>query len=100
MGQTEHDKIAERLARKKGTTYNKGKGPDIITSQQVIEVVTHEGDIKPSIMQLQGFRQSRYIATSSEMLDKVLEATKNTSIGVKGPTGHIHKRAGGGKRKK
>lgn len=100
MGQSEHDIIANRLARQEGTTYNEGQGPDIKTSRRVIEVAVSEGDLKDSKRQLQGFKIPRYIATSSEMVEAALEATKNTSIGVMGPTGHIHKRAGGGKRKK
>ena len=100
MGQSKHDQIASKLAKKKNTDYNKGQGPDIKTPKQIIEVAVSESDLKDSKRQLQGFKKPRYIATSSDMVDKALEATENTSIGVMGPTGHIHKRAGGGKKKK
>lgn len=48
--------------------------------------------------QLQGFRKPRYLATTSELVPLALEITEGTSVGVMGPTGHIAKRAGGGKR--
>lgn len=100
MGQSKHDEIAIKIARKEGTTYNKGQGPDVQTSRRVIEIATHESDLKGSVRQLQGFDKPRYIATISDMLNKAKELTKGTSIGVMGPTGHIAKRAGGGRRKK
>jgi len=100
MGQSKHDQIANRLAKQEKTDYNQGQGPDIKTPKRVIEVAVNESDLKDSKRQLQGFKKPRYIATSSEMVEAALEATKNTSIGVKGPTGHIHKRAGGVRRKK
>ncbi len=100
MGQSKHDKIASGLAKKKNVEYNKGQGPDIKTPRQVIEVAVSDSDLKDSKRQLQGFKKPRYIATESDKIAKALEVTENTSIGVMGPTGHIHKRAGGGKKKK
>ena len=95
MGQSKHDEIAKRLAKKEGTNYNKGKGPDIVTSKRVIEVATHEGDLKDSIRQLQGFKKPRYLATTSDMVPKAKKISKGTKVGVMGPTGRIAKRAGG-----
>ena len=100
MGRTKHDEIAARLARREGTTYNKGKGPDVQTSRRVIEVATHSGDLRDSVRQLQGFQKPRYLATTSELLAQAKDIAKDTRIGVMGPTGHIAKRAGGGRRKK
>ena len=99
MGESKHDQIAKRIAKKEGTTYNEGQGPDVQGSKRVIEVATHEGDLKDSMRQLQGFDQPRYLATTSDLLKKAQELTKGTKVGVMGPTGRIAKRAGGGGRK-
>ncbi|MFQ5899897.1 MAG: hypothetical protein ACE5JN_16860 [Candidatus Methylomirabilia bacterium] len=96
MGKSKHDQIAERIAHKERTSYNKGRGPDIKTSSRVIEVATH--DLKDSIRQLRGVQKPRYLATSSEMVKTAMDLTKGTKIGVMGPTGHIRKRASGGGR--
>ena len=100
MGKSKHDNIAEKIARKEGTEYNKGKGPDVKSSKRVIEVATHQADLKDSMRQLQGFSKPRYLATTKEMIDVALEITEGTKVGVMGPTGLIKKRAGGGRRKK
>ena len=99
MGLSKHDEIAKKIAKKEGTEYNKGQGPDIQTSRRVIEVATHESDLEDSTRQLQGFKKPRYLATTSEMLKKAKEITKGTQVGVMGPTGHIIKRAGGGRKR-
>jgi hypothetical protein len=93
MGSSKHDKISDRLAKQEKTTYNKGKGPDVIGRNRVIEVVTHESDLYSSIDQLSGYRKPRYIATPPNLIPKAKEVTKGSGIGVKGPTGSIHKRA-------
>jgi hypothetical protein len=99
MGQSKHDQIANRIAKKEGTTYNEGPGPDVKGAKRVIEVATHEGDLMDSMRQLQGFDKPRYLATTSELVKKAQEITKGTKVGVMGPTGRIAKRAGGGGRK-
>jgi hypothetical protein len=83
MGQSKHDKIARNLAKKHKTEYNEGPGPDVLAKNKVIEVVSHESDLYPSIDQLKGYQKPKYIAT------------KGTGIGVMGPTGIIRKKAGG-----
>jgi len=98
MGLSKHDEIAKRLAKQQGTDYNQGQGPDIIGPRRVIEVATHVGDLEDSTRQLQGFDKPRYLATTSDLLKKALEVAKGTGVGVMGPTGHIAKRAGGGRR--
>lgn len=97
MGQTKHDKIAKRIAKQERVPYNKGKGPDIKSPERTIEVAVSPGDLKKSLGQLKGFKKP-YLATSSDMIPKAKEITKDTKIGVMGPTGHITKRAGGGKK--
>ncbi len=99
MGQSKHDQIANRIAKKEGTTYNKGQGPDVQASKRIIEVATHESDLKDSVRQLQGFGKRRYLATTSDLLKKAQEITNGTKVGVMGPTGRIPKRVGGGGKK-
>lgn len=96
MGQSKHDQIAKRIAKKEGTTYNEGQGPDVQGSKRVIEVATHESDLRDSMRQLQGFQKPRYLATRSDLLGRAKELVKGTKVGVMGPTGRIVKRAGGG----
>jgi hypothetical protein len=67
MGQTKHDQIANRIAKKEGTTYNEGQGLDVRSSKRVIEVATHDGDLKDSMRQLQGFDKPRYLATTPDL---------------------------------
>jgi len=92
MGQSEHDRIAEKLAKKFGTEYNKGKGPDV-KGKTVVEVAIHESDLHSSIKQLKGFRKLKYLATIPKLVKKAKEITKGTKVGVMGPTGIIKKRA-------
>jgi hypothetical protein len=100
MGQSKHDEIAKRIAKKEGTEYNEGQGADIKGSKRAIEVATHEDDLKDSMRQLQGYKKPRYLATSSDMIEKAKEITQGTKVGVMGPTGKIAKRAGDGGKKK
>lgn len=93
MGQSKHDQIAERLAKKFDADYNEGKGPDI-KGRKIIEVATHEGDLYASMNQLRGYQKPKYLATTPRLVRKAKEITKGTKIGVMGPTGSIKKRAG------
>ncbi len=99
MSDSKHDEIAKRIAKKENTEYNQGQGPDVKTSRRVIEVATHEGDLKDSTRQLQGFRKPRYIATTPDLMPEARELTDGTGIGLMNSRGNIVKRAGGGKRK-
>ena len=98
MGLSKHDEIAKRLAKQEGTEYTPGQGPDVKGSRRVIEVAAHPGDMEDSMRQLQGFHKPRYVAVPSDLIEKAKQMTKGTQVGVMGPTGHIAKRAGGGKR--
>ena len=95
MGQSKHDKIAKNLAKIHKTQYNEGQGPDVPAKNRIIEVATHESDLYSSLDQLKRFQKPRYIATTSDLINKAKEVTKGTGIGVMGPTGTIRKKAGG-----
>ncbi len=95
MGVTKHDAIAQKIAKNKGVEYNKGKGPDVITPTQAIEVATSKNDLNDSTRQLQGYKKARYLAVPKELIKEAIDKVQGTSIGVMGPTGTIIKRAGG-----
>lgn len=90
-----HDRVSRFIARKKGTTYNPGKGVDIPGPRQAIEVEKDPGKIGEAIRQLQGYKIPRYVAgTNKKVVKAALERTKNTSVGVMNQKGEIVKRAG------
>lgn len=93
MSGKKHDDIAKNISRKYNAEYNKGKGADIITSTKVIEVEPTAATISDAKRQLQGYRKERYIATSDKEVDKAVELTKNTKIGVMDSKGNIVKPA-------
>ena len=88
---TKHDKVAKRLAKKKGVKYNQGKGPDIISDRCVIEVET-ANTVRDGLRQLQGYTKPAYIAGVDEQAKQAaLEATKGKTVGVMDPQGNIVK---------
>lgn len=88
---SKHDKTAQHIAANKGTSYNKGQGPDIKTPRHVIEVETSE-TIKDAARQLQGFRGPVYVAGADEAAtEAALEHYKDKTIGVMDPSGNILK---------
>ena len=88
---TKHDITAQRIANKKGGSYNQGPGPDIKTSRQVIEVETAD-TITDAGRQLQGYRGLVYVAGADPAATKVaLDHYEDTTIGVMDPSGKILK---------
>ena len=93
MGETKHDGTANRLARKEQTTYNRGQGPDVLTSRRAIEVETKH-TAKDGLRQLKGFTKPVYIAGADPDATKAaLEVTKGTTVGVISHTGRVIKRS-------
>ena len=91
--ESEHNIIAERLAKKFKTRHRR-EGVDIKKGTRAIEVAATEGDLYQSMSQLRASRkQHKYVAVPSELLEKAKEIAKSTGIGVMGPTGKIHKRS-------
>lgn len=88
-----HKIAANRIARKFNAEYNQGEGVDINTKRLVIEIETPE-TVNDGIGQLRGFRKPVYIAGSNqETVNKALDRTKNTTIGVMDSHGNIIKRS-------
>ena len=90
---TKHDQTAGRIARKEGTDYNRGQGPDVNTSRRAIEVETAD-TVSDGFRQLQGFNKPVYIAgADAEATKAALEAAKGTTVGVMNSQGQIVKRS-------
>ncbi len=88
-----HKITANRIAKKFNTEYNDQEGVDINPSQLAVEVETPE-TVKDGIRQLKGFRKPVYIAcTNQEAVQKALELTKNTTVGIMDSQGKIIKKS-------
>ena len=88
-----HKTTANRIARKYGVEYNEGAGVDIQTSQVAVEVEPADS-VSDAIRQLQGYRKRVYIAgTNQYAVDKALEASEGTTVGVMDSQGNIVKRS-------
>ena len=86
-----HKTTANRLARQHGAEYNKGKGADVQTGDIAIEVET-VGTVKGGLRQLQGHKKPSYIAgTNRDAVEKALEVTDSTTVGVMDNQGNIVK---------
>jgi len=88
-----HKTTANRIANKLGTEYNDGKGADVKSPRGTVEVETPE-TIADAPRQLQGHRGPVYIAgTNQDAVDKALDVTKGTTIGVMDSQGKVVKRS-------
>ncbi len=88
-----HKATANRLARKHRTEYNTGKGADIKAKRVAIEVETPD-TVADGLRQLQGHQKPVYIAgTNQEAVEKALEVTKGTTVGVMDNQGNIIKKS-------
>jgi hypothetical protein len=84
-----HKTTANRIAKKMNTEYNDGKGVDIRSKKATIEVETPE-TVADALGQLRGHRGPAYIAgTNKEAVNKALEITKGTTVGVMDNQGNI-----------
>jgi len=88
-----HKTTANRIARKHKTEYNEGPETDIQTSRIAIEVEPPES-VSAAMAQLQEYRKPVYIAgTNKEAVEKALEVTRGTTVGVMDSQGNIVKRS-------
>ena len=86
-----HKTTANRIAKKMNAEYNDGKGVDIKSTKATIEVETSE-TVGDALGQLQGHRAPAYIAgTNKEAVNKAMETTKGTTVGVMDSQGNIVK---------
>ena len=88
-----HKAAANKIAEKYNTDYNDDEGVDIQSKRATVEVETEE-TVQEAKSQLQGHKGPVYIAgTNQEAVEKALETTKNTTIGVMDKEGTILKRS-------
>jgi formylmethanofuran dehydrogenase subunit B len=88
-----HKTVAKRIAAKYKTQYNEGQGVDIQTAGIAVEVETAD-TVSEAMRQLQGHKKPVYIAgTNQEAVEKALEITKGTTVGVMDNKGNIVKRS-------
>lgn len=86
-----HKATSNRIAKKLGTTYESQDGVDIVTDRMAVEVETADS-VRQGLQQLQGHRKPAYIAgTNQEAVEKALEATEGTTIGVMDNQGNVVK---------
>ena len=86
-----HKAAANRIARRLGTEYNDGEGADVQGAGITVEVETPD-TVDDGPRQLQGYRNEVYIAgTNQEAVEKALEKTDGTTIGVMDNQGNIVK---------
>jgi len=86
-----HKITANRIAKKMNTEYNDGKGVDIKSTNTTIEVETQE-TVADALGQLRGHRGPAYIAgTNKEAVNKAMETTEGTTVGVMDSQGNIVK---------
>lgn len=84
-----HKVAANRIARKFGTQYNDDKGVDVKARRATVEVET-PGTVTDAPRQLRGHRGPAYIAgTNREAVERALEVTEGTTIGVMDSQGNI-----------
>ena len=88
-----HKTTSNKIAKKFNVDYNTGKGADIKTYEVAIEVET-ENTVSDGFRQLQGHKKPVYIAgTNKKAVDKAIEATKGTTVGVMDNQGKIIKKS-------
>ena len=88
-----HKTTANKLAKKFGTTYNKGKGADVKAKNIAIEVET-PGTVAGGLRQLQGHKKPVYIAgTNQAAVRKAITQTKGTTVGVMDKNGNVIKKS-------
>ena len=88
-----HKTTSNRIAKKHNADYNNGKGVDINSPRATIEVETPD-TVGDAPGQLRGHRGPVYIAgTNTDAVQKAIEVTKDTTIGVMDNQGNIVKRS-------
>ena len=86
-----HKATANRIAKKLGEEYKGGQGVDVKSSRATVEVETLQ-TVKDGIRQLRGHRGPVYIAgTNKSTVEKAVEITSETTIGVMDNQGRIVK---------
>ncbi len=94
MAKSKHDRIAKRIARKRGGQYPPKKGADIVNAREAIEVETDPSGFSEGIRQLQGYRNPRYLAVPNPLVPLAKKRLKGRKTGLMNENGEIVKRWG------
>lgn len=94
MGESRsHKTTANRIAKKFNVEYNSGEGVDVKSRRAVVEVET-PNTVSDAPGQLQGHPGPVYIAgTNQQAVEKALEITDGTTIGVMDNQGNVVKQS-------
>lgn len=92
--ETQHDRIARRVARVHGAKYVRAKGADIIASRMVGEVEVSSGKLGEGIRQLRGYKKPRYLVVPDSLVRPAQSRTKGLKVGVMDQHGRVVKKAG------
>jgi len=99
MSSSKHDKIAQQIAKKEGTEYNKGAGADVQGKRRAIEIETPD-TLCDAARQLSGYQKPVYVApTDQKAVKAAVKRYKNTTIGVMSPSGKVVKRSTRGRKR-
>ncbi len=93
MSQSKHDKVAEKIAKARGTKYEPTEGPDVNTPKYAVEVEINKNKLSEGIKQLQGFKKPVYLGVPNDILNEALDRTEGTTVGVMNEKGKILKRS-------
>ena len=91
--ETQHDRIARRVARLHGGKYARAKGADIIAPRLIGEVEVQSGKLGEGIRQLRGYKKPRYLVVPDELVPKAVSRTKDLKVGIMDQHGRIGKKA-------
>ena len=94
MAKSKHDKVAERIAKRRGGRYPPQKGADVVNRREAIEVEVDLNRFSEGIRQLQGYRKPRYLAVPNSLVKQAKERTQGLKVGIMDENGKIVKRAG------
>lgn len=91
MAKSKHDRIAERIASKRGGKYPPKKGADVVNAREAIEVEVDPNRFSDGIRQLQGYGKRRYLAVPNPLVPLAKKRLKGRKTGLMNENGQIVK---------
>lgn len=80
MAKSKHDKVANRIAKRQRTTYNRGPGVDVKGSRVVVEVET-ANTVGDAARQL--YKDTKKLYTSLELMPRQLKKHLNITSALR-----------------
>lgn len=91
--ESQHDRIARRVARLHGGEYVRAKGADIVAPRLVGKVEVRPGKLEEGIRQLRGYRKPRYLVVPDRLVERAQSRTEGLKVGVMDQHGRVVKSA-------